>query len=89
MDEFAQSAMRESTARRIVRRQWFWLHFAVFVAAQVLLFVIWLLGPRGHPWFVYPLCGWLILLAAHAAYAFVVRTPEEIMVEHATRPPEE
>jgi hypothetical protein len=81
MDEFGRVAAREAEARRIARRQWFWPHGAVFAAVQIYLYVIWLLGSKTHPWFLYPLFGWLILVAAHAVVAFVVRTPEEILVE--------
>jgi hypothetical protein len=81
MDEFAEMAAREREARRIARRQWFWLHFAVFATTQVFLFVIWTLSDVDFPWFVFPLFGWGIILAAHAVYAFVIKTPEEIMIE--------
>lgn len=81
MDEFGELAAREREARRIARRQWFWLDAAVFVVVQFFLFVIWLLGDEDFPWFVFPLFGWGILLAAHAVYAFVIRAPEEIMIE--------
>jgi hypothetical protein len=85
MDEFGELALREREARRIARRQWFWLHFAVFATTQVFLVVVWALGSRSYPWFIFPLFGWGIVLAAHAVFAFVVRDPEEILVERATR----
>ena len=85
MDEFAELAAREREARRIARRQWFWLHFAVFATTQVFLFVIWMLSGVDFPWFVFPLFGWGIILAAHAVYAFVIKTPEEIMIERERR----
>jgi hypothetical protein len=82
MDEFEELALREREARRIARRQWFWLHFAVYATTQVFLIVIWALSSSSYPWFIFPLFGWGILVAAHAVYAFV---PEEIMVERAAR----
>ena len=85
MDEFGELALREREARRIARRQWFWLDFAVFLTTQVFLIVVWALSSASYPWFIFPLFGWGILLAAHAIYAFVVRDPEEILVERATR----
>jgi hypothetical protein len=85
MDEFGELALREREARRIARRQWFWLHFAVFGIIEIFLFVIWVLGDRSYPWFIFPLFGWGVAVAAHAVYAFVVRDPEEIMVERAMR----
>jgi hypothetical protein len=47
------------------------------------------LGDVDFPWFVFPLFGWGILLAAHAVYAFVIRAPEEIMIEREMRKGEE
>jgi hypothetical protein len=85
MDEFGELAAREREAKRIARRQWFWLHAAVFATTELLLVVIWMLGDEDFPWFVFPLLGWGILLAAHAVYAFVIRTPEEIMIEREAR----
>ena len=85
MDEFGELANREREAKRIARRQWFWLHFAVFAMTQVFLVVIWALGFATYPWFIFPLFGWGIFVAAHAVYAFVVRTPEEIMIEREAR----
>ena len=52
---------------------------------QVFLFVIWALSSETYPWFIFPLFGWGVVIAAHAVYAFVVRDPEEIMVERALR----
>jgi hypothetical protein len=85
MDEFGELAAREREAKRIARRQWFWLHAAVYVTTELFLFVIWLLSGVEFPWFLFPLFGWGILLAAHAVYAFVVKTPEEIMIEREAR----
>lgn len=89
MDEFGELALREREARRIARRQWFWLHLAVFVTIQVFLIVVWALSSSDYPWFIFPLFGWGVLVAAHAVYAFIVRDPEEIMVERAAREAEE
>ena len=85
MDEFGELAAREREANRIARRQWFWLHLAVFVMTQVLLVIVWALSSKTYPWFIFPLFGWGILVAAHAIYVFVVKTPEEIMIEREAR----
>jgi 2TM domain len=89
MDEFGEMAAREREAKRIARRQWFWLDAAVFAVTQVFLIVIWALGDFSFPWFIFPLFGWGILLAAHAVYAFVIKAPEEIMIEREARKPED
>jgi hypothetical protein len=78
MDEFAEIA-REREATRIARRQWFWLHAAVYLPTQVILFVIWIAAGAQFPRFAFPLLGWGIILAVHGVYALVMKTPEEII----------
>ena len=81
MDEFGKAALREREAVRIARRQWFWLDLIVWAAISVFLFVIWLLAGGGFPWFVIPAGAWAIVVAAHAAFAFLLRSPEDILLQ--------
>ena len=50
MGEFAEMAAWEREARRIARRRWFWLHAAVCVPIQLILFVIWIATGAHFPW---------------------------------------
>ena len=75
MDEFGKAALREREAVRIARRQWFWMDLLAF------LFVIWALAGGGFPWFVIPTGAWAIVVAAHAAFAFLLRSPEDILLQ--------
>jgi hypothetical protein len=72
----AERAETESRRRRHERsakgqRKGFQIHAAAFVAGQILIFAVWILqwqtGGTAYPWFVYPLLGWGIGLAAHYA----------------------
>jgi hypothetical protein len=48
--------------------------------------VIWTLDRKYHyPWFIFPLFIWGAVLAAHGAYACIVRDPEEIILERERR----
>jgi hypothetical protein len=58
MDEFGELANREREAKRIARRQRFWLHFVVFAMTQVSLVAIWVSGFATYPWFIFGLFGW-------------------------------
>jgi hypothetical protein len=53
------------------RRRGFRIHATVFVAVQLLLVAIWALSwateGDSYPWFIFPLFGWGIGLAAHYA----------------------
>ena len=81
MDEFGKAALREREAVRIARRQWFWMDLLVWAAISVFLFVIWWLAGGGFPWFVIAVGAWGIVIVAHAAFAFVLRSPEDILLE--------
>lgn len=69
----AESEYRQRRNERADRfkRKSFQVHATVFVAVQVLLVVVWALawqlGGTSHPWFLYPLLGWGVGLAAHYA----------------------
>lgn len=69
-NEYHQRRKERSTR---MQRKGFRIHATVFVAVQVLLVVVWALqwqlGGTDHPWFVYPLLGWGVGLAAHYAAA--------------------
>jgi hypothetical protein len=74
-DPFERAAARDRDERQRRRadaaRTGFRVHLAVFVVAQVLLFVVWLLtSDDDFPWFLFPLLGWGIGLAAHAAVVY-------------------
>ena len=81
-DPFERAARRERAT--VFARTGFRIHLAVYLIVQALLFVLWLAfhGPSEVvPWFVYPLLGWGIGLAAHylafraASSAAQQRTP--------------
>ncbi len=65
----------EDEFRRIARERAkekadFYMHFAVYVAVNAFLVVIWWVTGRGFPWFVFPLFGWGIGITAHFVEAF-------------------
>ena len=51
--------------------------------ARAYCFVIWSAADAHFPWFAFPLLGWGIILAVHGVYDFVMKTPEDIMMERA------
>ncbi|MDP1820609.1 MAG: 2TM domain-containing protein [Acidimicrobiales bacterium] len=76
MDDFARAAFREREARSILRHRVWWLHAAVYLVTNVAIVGIWFLTDGEHPWFLYPILGWGIGLAAHAAAAFLMSSPQ-------------
>lgn len=68
-DRRRQRRQRARLRRGVGQKKAFQIHAVVFVAVQALLFAIWLASSIvdgfDHPWFLYPLLGWGIGLAAH------------------------
>jgi len=81
MDDFARAAFREREARKILRRRVFWLHASIYLAVNAALVVIWGVVGGGYPWFVFPILGWGIGVVAHAAVAFLMESPHDIVLE--------
>jgi hypothetical protein len=76
--ERAEAAQMKKDAERRARqaerwasgqRKAFRIHATVFVSVQLLIIAIWALvwatAGESYPWFVYPLLGWGVGLAAH------------------------
>jgi len=81
MDEFALAAFREREARQILKRRAFYIHFAIYLAVQLMLFAIWVLVGGGFPWFLFPLMGWGVGVVAPGATAFLLSHPDDIVLQ--------
>ena len=79
-DDFARAAFREREARQIVKRRAFWLHLSIWAAVNVFLVVIWALAGGGYPWFLFVIFGWGVGVVAHAATAFLMSDPTDIVL---------
>ncbi len=68
--ERAEAAAKRDRIERHVSsgaRTAFRVHASVYLAVNLLLVVIWATTSMAYPWFLYPLLGWGIGLAAHYA----------------------
>jgi len=88
MDDFARAAFREREAKKIIRRRAFWLHFALWVATNAMLVVVWAVTGAGFPWFVFPLFGWGIGVVAHGFSAFLMTDVDDVVLEREERRPQ-
>lgn len=80
MDEFSRAAARELRARRHGRRRVFWLHVIVWLAVSLLLVVVWAATGASFPWFVFPVFGWFVAVAAHGAAVYVLSSSDDLLV---------
>jgi uncharacterized membrane protein len=67
MDE---QARYEQAKKRVTELKDFYQHLIVYLAVNAFLVVINLLTSPGHLWFYWPLLGWGIGVAIHAATVF-------------------
>jgi len=66
-EEESARRRREKSARG--QRKGFRIHATVYVAVNLMLVLIWAVTGAGYPWFLFPLAGWGVGLAAHYATA--------------------
>ena len=58
---------RQWAIRRIQAKRQFWGHLAVYLAVNSLLIAIWAMTSAEYFWPIWPMLGWGIGVAAHAA----------------------
>lgn len=64
--------LRKKARKYAKEKSDFYIHFVIYIAVNLFLIAQWwvTLGPDGFPWFVFPLFGWGIGIAAHGITAF-------------------
>ena len=67
---------RQWAVRRIRAKRGFLTHFAVYLAVNVLLVLIWAMTSATSFWPIWPMLGWGIGVVAHAVSVYFV--PSEI-----------
>lgn len=78
-DEELREIARKSAKEKVS----FYTHFAIYLSVNALLIAIWWAtsGPVFFPWFIFPLFGWGIGIAAHFIDAFRGKAYEERLAE--------
>ena len=78
----SEEKLRIIAKQRARNKIGFYAHMSVYVIVNTMLFSIWYLtlGPNGFPWFVFPLIGWGIGVAAHGIGTFYGKSLEKKIV---------
>jgi uncharacterized membrane protein len=63
----AEAQRQRHERHRRGERAGFRIHATVYLAVNLMLIVVWATTGAGYPWFVFPLFGWGVGLAAHFA----------------------
>ncbi|MBE0620366.1 MAG: 2TM domain-containing protein [Burkholderiales bacterium] len=81
-----QEELMRIARRRAGRKFGFYVHLAVFVAVNALLFAINQRATPGFSWFAFPLGGWAVGLAIHGFIVFLSNSGlRERMIEDELR----
>ena len=76
-DEELRAIARKSAEEKVG----FYIHFTVYVIVNALLIVFWYYTGAGFPWFIFPLFGWGVGVAAHFIGVFRGRVYVEQLAE--------
>jgi hypothetical protein len=66
----AEDELRRLAVRRLRVKAGLWTHFAIYLAVNAFLVVIWFFTGAGFFWPIFPIAGWGIGVAANAWDAF-------------------
>jgi len=61
-----EQELRDIAKRRVEARSGFIIHATMYIVANLGFLLIWAISGAGYPWFLWPLIGWGIAIAAHA-----------------------
>nr|MDO8112720.1 2TM domain-containing protein [Candidatus Sigynarchaeota archaeon] len=65
---FSEAELKHIAKEKVLQKLGFKIHFLAFIGVNLALLVINYLTGLATVWFVYPLAGWFIGIAAHCAY---------------------
>lgn len=75
--------LRKKAKERAEEKMGFYIHFAVYIMVNILLYSIWWInnGPNTHPWPIWATIGWGIGLVAHFMGAIAAPGFQERLTE--------
>lgn len=67
----SEEELYSQARKRVEEKKGFYIHFALYIAVNIMLVIIWVVTGAGFPWFVFPLAGWGIGILFHLLGVFV------------------
>lgn len=71
-EEITEEELKRKARKKAEEKADFYTHLGIYIAVNVFLIAIWYatLGPKGFPWFIFPLFGWGIGVVGHGVSTF-------------------
>jgi len=60
--QLPEDEIYEEAKKRVKAKRDFYGHLVFYVAVNIICFLVWVLGDRGYPWFLWVLGPWGILI---------------------------
>ena len=76
--QLSEEQIYEEARKRVKTKRDFWGHFGAWAAINIILIIIWALGDRGYPWFLWPLGIWGVFVLFHFLRVFVFERKSDI-----------
>ncbi len=76
--QMSEEKVYEEARKRVKAKRDFWGHFGTWAAINIILIIIWALGDRGNPWFLWPLGIWGVFVLFHFLRVFVFERKSDI-----------
>jgi len=77
--DMTEEKIYEEAKKRVKEKRDFWGHFIFYAVVNVICFLVWALGDRGYPWFLWVLGPWgLVIILPHYLRVFVFERRSDI-----------
>ena len=77
MAKLSDEQIYEEAKKRVKSKRDFWGNFGVYTVVNIICFLVWVLGDRGYPWFLWVLGPWGVLVILHYLRVFVLAGKSE------------
>ena len=72
MAKLSDEQIYEEARKRVKAKRSFWGHFIFYAVVNIICFLVWALGDRGYPWFLWVLGPWgIVIILPHYLRGFV------------------
>ena len=76
--QLSEEQVYEEARKRVKAKRDFWGHFIFYAVVNIICFLVWVLGDRGYPWFLWVLGPWGVLVILHYLRVFVFAGKSDI-----------
>ena len=72
-NQMPEEQIYDEAKRRVKTKRDFWGHFIFYAVVNIICFLVWVLGDRGYPWFLWVLGPWgIVIILPHYLRVFVL-----------------